>query len=805
MPNLIKVESMKLMLSRVFFGIGCVVCLTLGLSCRPSPSAAVAAAGDPSQPASLSDDQPTTAPSLTTPYGLETAAVQAAENGDFGRSEQLLGRAQEISHDPESRQMEGWVADFESQRQVFDKQRHEQFQKAAENARILLAHKMDSYAIDEVSQAYLLADSKAAFRGEKWVDDLVKESAAAADADENGAMWLNAWRMYQDLSVIEPGNPVWKNKIKVAALRVRLLLEYAPLRMKKLQETEWRERDAADALIHPSTQPSVAMGASGRTGAALSLGSSTTRPAVANQGATTQPAVDVEADDESPPTDWHDMIKGIQFDMLYNALELAAQEYYRDVTLQNLLQGGLNGLETVVTTDGLEDAFPGLKDPDQRKILVNDIEEWKAKADVAGADDAGRVVVEALTDLREVNAKTIKLPEEVFVSEFADGAFSKLDLFTTVIWPYDAPELEKTTEGQFGGVGIQIESDDYKNIVVVQPLPDTPASRAGVRPGDVIAKINGKTAKGLTPDGAVKIITGVPGTTVTLTMRSLNGSVKDYVLKREFIKVASVKGFTPKPNGDWNYMLDSDQRIGYVRLTGFSKSTGDDLGRALEELKSQQARAIILDLRDNPGGLLDTAKKVVNEFIDHGVIVSTHADRPTSNPPSEMDADAHDLQTTAPLVVLVNQYSASASEIVSGALKDWHRGLIVGQRTFGKGSVQMLFPLDSKRDAYLKLTTSHYYLPSGRCIHREENSTTWGVDPDVTIDMTPGQMIEKNLARLRLDVLDDWGLKGEGNGTTRPSVQDMLKVDPQLSAALLILRLQLAASQETAGNQAAMR
>jgi len=356
-------------------------------------------------------------------------------------------------------------------------------------------------------------------------------------------------------------------------------------------------------------------------------------------------------------------------------------------------------------------------------------------------------------------------------------------------------------------VGIQIEADENtRDIVVVQPLPDTPASRAGVRPGDVIAKINGKTAKGLTPDGAVKVITGPTGTTVTLTMRSLNGSVKDYVLRREVIKVASVKGCTPKPDGDWNYMLDSGERIGYVRLTGFSKSTGEDLGRALEELKSQQARAIILDLRDNPGGLLETAKKVVNEFIDHGVIVSTHADRPTSNPPSELDADAQDLLTTVPLLVLVNQYSASASEIVSGALKDWHRGLIVGQRTFGKGSVQMLFPLDSKRDAYLKLTTSHYYLPSGRCIHREENSTTWGVDPDVTIEMTPQQMSDKNYARLRLDMLNPWGLKLGGNlPTTRPTLQDVLKVDPQLSAALLILRLQLATSQETAGNQAAMR
>lgn len=246
---------MKLMLSRLFFGIGCVVCLTLGLSCRPSPSSAVAATADGPQPARLSDSLPATQPSLTTPYGLETAAVQAAREGDFSQSEQLLGRAEKISRDPEVRQMEGWIAGFESQQQIFNNERHDQFVKAEDNARILLANKMDSYALDEISQAYLLADNKDTFRHEKWVDDLVKESAAAADADESGALWLNAWRMYQDLSVIEPASPVWKGKLKIAFLRVRLLLEYAPDHMKKLQETEWRERDAADALIHPSTQP----------------------------------------------------------------------------------------------------------------------------------------------------------------------------------------------------------------------------------------------------------------------------------------------------------------------------------------------------------------------------------------------------------------------------------------------------------------------------------------------------------------------------------------------------------------------
>ena len=345
---------------------------------------------------------------------------------------------------------------------------------------------------------------------------------------------------------------------------------------------------------------------------------------------------------------------------------LADEEYYRDVTFQTLLEGGLNGLETVVTTDGLEDAFPGLKDRDQRKIFLDDIEDWKAKAELATPDNADSIVAKALQDLRDVNQKTVKIPEEVFVSEFAEGAFAKLDLFTNVIWPYDLQDLEKTTEGEFGGVGIRIEPDDAKNIVVVMPLPDTPASRAGVKPGDIITRINGKSAKGLSTDSAVKIITGFPGTNVTLTMRSINGSVKDYVLKREMIKVASIEGSTPKSEGQWNYMLDPDEKIGYIRVTSFSKTTAEDLGQALDDLKANQARAIILDLRYNPGGLLDTAKKVVNKFIDHGVIVSTHADRVTSNPRTEMDADPRDLQTTLPLVVLVNQYSASASEIVSG-------------------------------------------------------------------------------------------------------------------------------------------
>jgi carboxyl-terminal processing protease len=772
--------------SRMLFGLGCVSSLVLAISCRPSPSAAMAGQTPTTLPTVA---QATTLPSFATPGELESAAVQSAMAGNFKQSDDYLSRAAKASQNPEVTEMQGWVSDFEAQRQTFDAARHKQLQLAVDNAHTLINHKMDEYAMDETSRAYLLADDKSEFMQEKWVEDLVHECINSADVDETKGLWLKAWRMYQDLSVVEPSTPLWKAKLKVAALRLRLLLNYAPEPLKKLQEAELHDREAADKLILPATRPTVA--------------SAATKPDdVAS--ATTHPDGDGPDLGDAATTDWHDMTRGIQFDQLYVALALADQEYYRDVTFQTLLNGGLSGLQTLVTTDGLEDTFPGLKDQAAKKQFLAAINDWKAKASAASPDDEQVVVAQALRDLRELNGRTIKLPEEVFVSEFADGAFSKLDYFTNVIWPYDMEELEKTTEGEFGGVGIQIQMDDtQQNIVVVQPLPDTPAWRAGVRPGDIIAKINGKSAKGLSTDGAVKIITGPPGTSVVLTMKSISGSMKDYSLKREMIKVASIKGATPKNDGQWNYMLDPDNGIGYIRLTSFSKTTAEDLGQALDELKSQHAKALILDLRYNPGGLLDTAKKVVNKFIDHGVIVSTHADRnTTSNPPSEMDADPKDIQTTMPLIVLVNQYSASASEIVSGALKDWHRGLIVGQRTFGKGSVQMLFPLGTKQ-ACLKLTTSHYYLPSGRCIHREENSSTWGVDPDVTIEMTPTQMYDENLQRTRLDVPDDAFTVGS-SPTTRPTMADVLKVDPQLSAALLILRLQLT-SADLATPQAAMR
>jgi carboxyl-terminal processing protease len=290
----------------------------------------------------------------------------------------------------------------------------------------------------------------------------------------------------------------------------------------------------------------------------------------------------------------------------------------------------------------------------------------------------------------------------------------------------------------------------------------------------------------------------VSGTTVTLTVRSPNGQVKDYTIQREVIKVSSVKGWHHLTGGGWDYMIDPDEKIAYVRLTNFTKGTDEEMSKAIAELKDKGARAMILDLRHNPGGLLTAAVAVCQKFMHSGVIVSTKAEREgaaDAQPPMEAhdDPDVVDF----PLVVLVNQYSASASEIVSGALHDQHRAIIVGERTFGKGSVQMLFPLEA-RTAFLKLTTSHYYLPSGRCIHREENSKTWGVDPDVTVPMTPAQMNDAFEARKELDVLraadaTEPATQPVASGaTTQPAKKDALSTDPQLAAALLVLKLELA-------------
>lgn len=724
---------------------------------------------------------------------LKSEAFKALRSGQFDRTNELLARAASMSTDPQLDRMAGWTQSFESQRQEFAAERHKQYEKALRKVKHLIAQGKSEYALDWAAGAYLLADDKQAFRQEQWVDDLVKEATRRADEYDQGEQWLKALRLYSDLGSIEPAIPLWKEKLKLATRRVRLLQLYAPDVLKELIKGESKEVEEVEALLkeferaeNPDAKP--------------------------DETAVKTPKPEDEESDAFR-IDWREALRDVTIEMLWPALVQSRENYFQEVGYTELTIGGLSGLKAVATTKGLEVAFPTLADPAKKQEFLDALENGLRLADEAVPGSEQFALRSTLAKLRTVNRLTVELPEEVFVAEFADGAFGELDPFTSMIWPSDLDEFNKATQGEFSGVGIQIQSEEG-NLNVVSPLEDSPAYKAGIKAGDIITHIDGKNAKGITLPQAVKTITGERGTSVTLTVKSPDASVKDYPIRRDLIKVASIKGWKHLDAGGWEYLIDPENKIGYLRLTNFTKDTSKELDRAVEALDEKGAKALILDLRYNPGGLLTAATDVSDKFLTGGVIVTTRPERDPGIPDTITTAQADDRESDLPMVVLVNQYSASASEIVSGALKDQNRALIVGERTFGKGSVQMLFPL-ANREAYLKLTTSHYYLPSGRCIHREENSQDWGVNPDVTVEMTPEQMRAAIDARQDLDILRDINAapaEGEqeklddkapaAQQNEQPNLDDPKKVkkdllssDPQLAAAVLLLRLQLAGAQ----------
>jgi carboxyl-terminal processing protease len=731
---------------------------------------------------------------------LKNEAWKAARVGQFARTNELLSEVAKISPDPKVDRMVGWTKSFESQRQQFTTERHKQYEKAVRKIKFLISKGKSEYAMDWAAGAYLLADDKKAFRAEPWVNDLVTKAAGAAEDYDKTEHWLKALRLYSDLGSIEPAVPVWKEKLKTTTRRVRVLALYTPNVLKDLQKVEAKGAEDVEALLKEFEKSEAPED--------KAVASAATQPAA-------KKAAEDDEDNDEFKIDWHESLRDVSLDMLWPALVQARENYFREINYTQLTVGGLNGLKVLATTKGLEAGFPSLGDTSKKDEFIHALDDQIEDASRATPVTEQIVLRSTLAKIRTANRQTVNLPEEVVVAEFADGAFGELDPFTSMIWPSDMDEFNKTTQGEFSGVGIQIQLEATDgSLKVVSPLEDSPALKAGIRADDKITHINGKSAKGITLNQAVKKITGPKGTPVTLTVKSPDGSVKDYPLRRDIIKVASIKGWMHMPGGGWEYMLDRENKIGYLHLTNFTKDTGHELDAAIDTLNAHGAKAVILDLRYNPGGLLTAATDVSDKFLSGGTIVTTRPDREPGNPPTIATAHADAGESELPLVVLVNQYSASASEIVSGALKDQHRALIVGERTFGKGSVQMLFPL-SNREAYLKLTTSHYYLPSGRCIHREENSTEWGVDPDVTVEMTPEQMRAAIDARQELDILRDINAKpAEGQqeklkdkapaaqvkeqpklDAPKKEKKDLLSSDPQLAAAVLLLRLQLSGAQ----------
>jgi carboxyl-terminal processing protease len=331
---------------------------------------------------------------------------------------------------------------------------------------------------------------------------------------------------------------------------------------------------------------------------------------------------------------------------------------------------------------------------------------------------------------------------------------SKLDPYSNYISPDEIGGFRTSVESQFGGIGIQITPDDGQ-VKVSTPLVGTPAYKAGVMAGDRIISVEGQSTRGLSLDDVVRRLKGEVGTPVTFTVRHAStGKEETFTIKRETIHVDTVLGDARQGDDSWSFMLDPDQHIGYIRVSAFSRDTAADLKQALEKLKQQNARGLVLDLRFNPGGLLTSAVDVCNLFISDGRIVSTKG-RNTAE--RVWDATPSTKFEGFPMVVLVNEYSASASEIVSACLQDHHRAVIVGERTWGKGSVQNVIELEDGKSA-LKLTTATYTRPNGHNIHRfpdAKETDEWGVKPDdgMEVKLTDSEMAGLVTDRHRRDVV----------------------------------------------------
>jgi carboxyl-terminal processing protease len=572
------------------------------------------------------------------------------------------------------------------------------------------------------------AADRDAFTSEPWMSSIVKCALEAAAENRDEEKWLEASGIYYELEVIYNEDPRYKQLREDSQTHYRLEMLYS-------------EDEEDDVRSGPHQRE-----------------------------------------------DWRKIVRGADPSIVTDAIHRISQSYVRKPDFKKIMARGLEAVLLITHTPALKDTFEGLNDDLMVGMFNDRVQRLLTKLGKDKPLSARKADRNYWRALLKINRSTIRLPEQVLAVEFMEGALRSLDEFSDMIWPYDVSEFRKYTTGKFTGVGIQINAVG-KYITVFSPMEDSPAYRAGIRPGDIIVKIEGESAIGIRLDEAVERITGPPGTKVSLTIKRGDEEI-DFVLERADILIQSVKGAKRAADGvHWDYMIDPEQHIAYVRLNAFNETTVRDLELALQEIEEQGARGLILDLRFNPGGLLTAAWKVADLLLPANQVIVRTAGR---DPGDEWQKKSRSSHTELPLIVLVNGRSASASEIVSGAVKDHKRGLIVGERTFGKGSVQNLIPM-ADNEAFLKLTTAHYYLPSGRCLQREDGSDEWGVEPDVEVELVPAEVRHVHTVRRNSDIINVPGAApAEPESESQPEREQDEVFDAQLETALLLMRVKLA-------------
>ncbi len=513
---------------------------------------------------------------------------------------------------------------------------------------------------------------------------------------------------------------------------------------------------------------------------------------------------------DSPCESRSERYAGVKKEMFVRAIDSLKRYYvsiidYRQMTTKAIKRCRLLGEVVALSFSDIESSLRAVPPdgPSEEPFLPpgsDELSAWSAglaaildevKQSPTGVDKDK--FIDVFEKVLALNTVTAQLPRRVLIAQFAEAALSALDRYTVIVWPRQVSDFEKLMTNQFTGIGIEITK--RKGLLTVASLlPDTPAYNSGLDAGDVIEEVDGIETKDMSLGCAIRTITGPAGTKVTLTIRrSGEEKTRDIIITRARIIVPTIRGWQRTPAGKWLYMIDEEDKIGYVRITSFSGGTAPALEKVLTELEAEGLKGLILDLRFNTGGLLEAAVAVTDKFIEEGLIVST---RPRGLW-TYMSAHKRQTHLGYPLVVLINSYSASASEIVAGALADEQhkRAILVGERTHGKGSVQGITDRPGG-GAKLKYTMSYYHLPSGQRVEsqdamKKEGRQDWGVGPDIEIKLRNDEIRRMSEVQRDNDVLFQANHSKSGAALKKHMLEETLAADPQLAVGVLVIRSKL--------------
>jgi len=704
--------------------------------------------------------------SASTASAVTPALAAAAEKAQSLVMDQNLAGLAKFNHrlgtEPQNRQLHQWLSTYLKHMKAMTVANANTYQQQSALAKKDMTKSNPIPAFEHLLAAYAVSIDKAAFKKKPWVISLVDRTAKKAASYNRTNHFLDALEIYTQLNRMYKISMRFYTRLQKVTRRTTLLAEYTPRQFYKLQES-FLLKKVPVALPQGAHIP----------------------------GQKSKPQAPTP---KTPPSyhNWHKSIRGIHQDLLVEALDETEHHWVFNLNYNQLLTGGLKMIRLFPQTPMLADAFPRLKNQTDARRFVAAMKRLLKTTESHQTIDTDQMI-SIWSKLLSADKSSVKIPTGVMVKEFTNGALGTLDPFTDVFWPSQVAEFNKMMEGKFGGVGIQIQPHDGF-LRVVSPLNGTPASRAGIEANDLITTVNGKSILGLSLDSVIHKIEGPPGTWVTLGIRrGKDPSLLIFHLKRAEIQVHTVEGFLRNPaTGRWRLMIDPKEKIGYIRVTQFESNTAREFKRDIKYLLRHHVRGIIIDLRYNPGGLLEIALRMCRMFLKNGVILSTYG---RTSPKQTWYATAHPMvPTNIPMIVLVNQDSASASEIFSGSMHDRHRALIIGHRTYGKGSVQNIIPIGLKQNAILKLTMAHYYLPDGECVERNPHSTTWGVEPNIVVPFSPAQLLALQETWMHAEILPTSSDKAKAeklgsNPRRQPIKQE--EFDTQLDTALMMMRLTL--------------